>query len=100
MKLIKASNVCLKAMVKAYHKDNRQKFDFSFFQEKLKQVDDGLITDALLYLDDLGYANVLPADCVAFKTTLLRAGIAAVEKDTIIHRAVRLAREVIPLLRS
>ena len=61
-------------------------FSFERFQELCPDETDKSISKALCYLQDEGFVSIYEADSIAYMTTLLSAGIAYCEENTLLKR--------------
>ncbi len=98
MKLQKIADKALKAMVKAYHESERDRFDIDFFSSLFPEATEKHITDSLYVLEHDGFVSVFDADTIAYMTTLYPFAIRDCEEDTMLKKGYQCIKEIKSLI--
>ncbi|MCQ6525398.1 lactate permease [Bacillus mycoides] len=94
MKMIKLSEILFKYMTTEYKKHETEMFSFERFQELCPDETDKSISKALFHLQEEGFVSIYEADSIAYMTTLLSAGIAYYEENTLLKKGYKAAKEI------
>lgn len=82
MKTTDLANKLLKYMVSKYHKAEKTVFYFDEFKQQFPKCSVTQLNQALYMLEAESCVSVMPADNVAYLTTLLPTGISQCEHNT------------------
>lgn len=81
-------------MVSKYKKTDKDIFSFNDLKAEFPDYSDDFLSKSLYSLQHKGYVAVDPADNIAYTTTLLCDGIAAVEEDTLFKKVHSFLKEL------
>ena len=84
MTLKKLSNKFLHEMVKCYSQNQKEWFDFEYFQNIGSECPKTLISNSISLLKSDGFVNIFYADGIPYSVQLLPSAISSIEENTLL----------------